>query len=688
MRKSGLLVEREQGVYGFAHLTLQEYLAAAHIRERPEYLRLISDNVNHPWWRETTLLWAAAGDATPVITACLNARTFRALALAFDCADEAREIEPRVRARLDHAMRVVGDNTRENVRHRRLVAAVTLSQRLRDIIWIDDRTAMCAQPITRNDYNLFVPDERLSHRLAPSMPVHGERKGDSPASGMFADDAARIVVWVNNILQDGRGYRLPTPEDLAKVDSQLVPVLADHTPRAYAGRARIQLDQAASRGSLRFPSERRLRRLPGLLIESMGEARVILRNRETWPATDPGLALGYAHAFGAVAQRQRDAPHHKLIVALDLARELLTLMERTHPEFLGFSDLNTAFGWARLHCTDVGTGIRTDLMHATDHHRYENIGQLRTMAESLSWDLDQHIFAVRGLADRPLPRPGRSASPSRRTIRDIVAGVNESIEAAITLAGGIDRLSAQGIHPVDEIDLRQTLDMADRIRASAFFTKDGLGVEIADQTRLDELHHRCWGLTQGSDAHRSLWAFGPVLHGAAAVGHVWARELALALTATPGFGRHALGVMTTYEVLLREAVGGPLIKKPAELVAKAASMAAFSADDPAWNLRQAMDQLQHVDFWYTTGLDRRYLEKVIGLGLDIIPPMLERRAPFDVRTVHLAMASILAVLVLVRPLRDMSLPRRHLASAFIGLAAIADRAFADTANDVVLLMRN
>ena len=34
IRANGILLERERGIYCFAHHTFQEYLAAAHIRER------------------------------------------------------------------------------------------------------------------------------------------------------------------------------------------------------------------------------------------------------------------------------------------------------------------------------------------------------------------------------------------------------------------------------------------------------------------------------------------------------------------------------------------------------------------------------------------------------------------------------------------------------------------------------
>src|SRR5450756_1056225 len=72
---SSLLVERESGLYGFSHLTFQEYLASAHARTA----RLVDDLVTHvaeDWWRETIRLDAAQADATPIVPACLaDART-------------------------------------------------------------------------------------------------------------------------------------------------------------------------------------------------------------------------------------------------------------------------------------------------------------------------------------------------------------------------------------------------------------------------------------------------------------------------------------------------------------------------------------------------------------------------------------------------------------------------------------
>lgn len=686
VRRSGLLVEREQGVLGFAHLTLQEYLAAAHIRENPEYLPLITRRVDHAWWRETTLLWAASGDATPVITACLDSGTFPALALAFDCADEARRIEPAVRARLDHAMRyATGDDSAESVRRRRLVAAVTLNQRLRDIVWVDDRTAICAQPVTRGDYNLFVPDEHLSHRYAQRMPIGEAKDAECPASGIVADDAARFVHWVNGILQDGRRYRLPTPDEMAKVDGQLIPVLADHAPWVQPGRGRIQTAPAHGRRGPRLPGRQRLLRLPGALIEGMGDASTIVRIGRVRPWADTDLVQGYADAFGDAVQGTRGTPHQKLVVSLDYVRDLLLRIELALPDLIDVAGILDAFQAARAHCGSMVRRLEPGPEYAGDRGRA--VHHLRAGAEALASTLQQyHFYAYRMLTHRD-GSDHIALPPTREVTRWIVERLNEAVRTAVRLARDISALGASQ-SPVDPVDLRQAFAIAERIPAPP--NPSGHGPGAAAEWRLSELCRRGWAAAVG-EAHASRRSFQtarPFPHGVPDADHAHARRIALALTAAPGLGRHVLGAMTTYEVLLREAASSPLSKRLAELVAKTVPMASFAADDPAWNLRQAINELQHVEFWHATGLDRRHLEKVIGVAGDLVPPMMERRVPFCEQTVHTAMASILAAIVLVRPLGDMNQAVRHLASAFAGLAAITDPLFAARADDVILLVRS
>ena len=101
--RNGLLVEPAPRRYAFTHLTFQEYLAARHIGPSPSLAVTLTRTVDDPWWRETTLLYAAAADADPIVRACLDSATIPALTLAFDCAETTSELAPDLRQRLDQA---------------------------------------------------------------------------------------------------------------------------------------------------------------------------------------------------------------------------------------------------------------------------------------------------------------------------------------------------------------------------------------------------------------------------------------------------------------------------------------------------------------------------------------------------------------------------------------------------------
>ncbi len=56
--RAGLLIEREKGVFAFSHLTFQEYLAAAAIAAREDYIGYTLKVSGEAWWKETILLEA------------------------------------------------------------------------------------------------------------------------------------------------------------------------------------------------------------------------------------------------------------------------------------------------------------------------------------------------------------------------------------------------------------------------------------------------------------------------------------------------------------------------------------------------------------------------------------------------------------------------------------------------------
>lgn len=101
---SGLLVAKEEGIYEFAHLSFQEYLAAFELQESNQEAVLIDALCNPDqlsWWAETARLYAAQGDASEIIQAAIQTNTVEILALAFDCLDEGKRVSPEVRRELE-----------------------------------------------------------------------------------------------------------------------------------------------------------------------------------------------------------------------------------------------------------------------------------------------------------------------------------------------------------------------------------------------------------------------------------------------------------------------------------------------------------------------------------------------------------------------------------------------------------
>ncbi|NCR96861.1 MAG: NACHT domain-containing protein [Microcystis aeruginosa Ma_MB_F_20061100_S19] len=97
---SGLIVEIEEGVYGFAHLSFQDYLTAVQVKEVNQE-QLLIDNINHDWWAEVIRLYAPKNDTSKLIEAALDNPTELSLILAFDCLDEGKKVQQEVRERLE-----------------------------------------------------------------------------------------------------------------------------------------------------------------------------------------------------------------------------------------------------------------------------------------------------------------------------------------------------------------------------------------------------------------------------------------------------------------------------------------------------------------------------------------------------------------------------------------------------------
>ena len=102
--RSGLLVERGQGVLGFSHLTFQEYLTALYLKDQANTDDILISHKDDPWWRETILLYCGmVSDITPFISRLLECREdvlLSNLCLAGYCVGESLGVDPKIRGAL------------------------------------------------------------------------------------------------------------------------------------------------------------------------------------------------------------------------------------------------------------------------------------------------------------------------------------------------------------------------------------------------------------------------------------------------------------------------------------------------------------------------------------------------------------------------------------------------------------
>ncbi|MGH3620430.1 MAG: NACHT domain-containing protein, partial [Sciscionella sp.] len=208
---NGLLIERENRLYAFAHHTFQEYLAAVHLRDQ-RLTEVLPKQVDDAWWRETTLLYATRSDSDSIIHACLDSDSVTALALAFDCAEHAREIAPGFRARLEELLESSFDPGTEPHR-RRLMIRVMVSRHLSHLTPVGEVGRICAQPVTATIYRLFTMDTQCEARDGPSS---SRPSTAEPVVGVLASEATAFVRWVNELTGGEPGYRLPTDAELAE----------------------------------------------------------------------------------------------------------------------------------------------------------------------------------------------------------------------------------------------------------------------------------------------------------------------------------------------------------------------------------------------------------------------------------------------------------------------------------------
>lgn len=234
---SGLLVEREQGLYEFAHKSFQEYLAAAQIKESNEEDVLIN-SIDDSWWDETIRLYAAQSDATRLIQAALAKPNVVSLTLAYDCLEEGLSVQQDARQQLEHVLEAGLEST-SDLQIFKLAAEVRLLRRLNKLLRIDDATEIDPTYITCAEYQLFIdeklksgehyqPDHWKTSRFLPgeaTKPITGVRASDAQKFCEWLTDQAVVRtakpgVSIQSVLIESGQYRLP---NLAEVEEHPTP---------------------------------------------------------------------------------------------------------------------------------------------------------------------------------------------------------------------------------------------------------------------------------------------------------------------------------------------------------------------------------------------------------------------------------------------------------------------------------
>lgn len=192
---SGLLLEKEAGVWAWAHKTFQEYLTAEYWLQRPEEARDWPRFVADEWWREAVLLYAAKADASAPLSAALATESPAAWSLAWQLLAEASRLDPGTRTsteeRLHEALR-----SRDPIR---FLPAARAHHDLRMREWTPTADGVCCRktPVSNAEYQLFLLQRKPVKRW-PLVPPHWREdwfrgEPEDPILGVFPWQAERLV---------------------------------------------------------------------------------------------------------------------------------------------------------------------------------------------------------------------------------------------------------------------------------------------------------------------------------------------------------------------------------------------------------------------------------------------------------------------------------------------------------------
>jgi hypothetical protein len=236
-QSTGLLTERDTGIYSFAHLTFQEYLAALHIAEVKPIDFLLA-NLRDSWWREVILLRVANADATSIVDAVLLADppTVEMLSLAAECVDQAREVSSATRRKLSDM--ISWGAWKEDPIRRRLVARVLLGRKLQHVARSSQGVFICVEPVLNAEYKCFLADlDPETEAFYPAIGAVGLDIDTLPVVGIGPQAATRFIEWAQSL---GVDLQLPSSSqlivsDVHRVTNRLLPGFWSHAANSREG---------------------------------------------------------------------------------------------------------------------------------------------------------------------------------------------------------------------------------------------------------------------------------------------------------------------------------------------------------------------------------------------------------------------------------------------------------------------
>jgi energy-coupling factor transporter ATP-binding protein EcfA2 len=415
----GILLEREQGLYTFAHKTFQEYLAAVHIREQSLEKELTAQ-VELDWWHETIRLYSAQADASTIISACLikEPPSVLALTLALECLEEARNIQKDVKQRLDFIIEQGIEDLDPN--RRRVVAEALLARRLSQMQPLNEQTEADSSLVTCAEYQLFLDEQRAQGNYL--QPDHWREatfpsgQGRVPALGLRWSDAQSFCSWLTKRDVSVWHYRLPHIGELEHniikcISSEEIGYWANENgpPRIIWLRGRppqgfnVQIDHALDRAldpDLSVALDR---------ANANARVRASISTRALASALDRTLASALDHALDRARDRAVDrtlASASASDLALILSRDL-------------YNDRIRASALSR------GSDLDLDLYHDRDYVR------ARTRASDLAWDLASATDLAWELAN--------TSDRARARARSLDLAIVNALKLALILSRALER---------------------------------------------------------------------------------------------------------------------------------------------------------------------------------------------------------------------------------------------------------